>query len=90
VATTPEICPNCGAELPQRARACPECGADEATGWSENAGAEHLELPGEQFDYDDFVRREFGSGSPKPRGIKWFWWVTAVVVLIGMVIWLIR
>ena len=87
---TPEICPNCGAELPRRARACPECGADEATGWSENAGGENLDLPGGQFDYDDFVSQEFGSASPKPSGIQWFWWVTAVVVLICMMVWLVR
>ena len=87
---TPEICPNCGADLPRRARACPECGADEETGWAENAAAENLNLPGESFDYDDFVRQEFGARSPKPGGIKWFWWVTAVLVLAGMIYYLIR
>lgn len=87
---TPEICPNCGAEIPRRARACPECGADERTGWSESAGAENLDLPSEPFDYADFVSREFGSRSPKPRGIHWFWWLTAVVVLAAMVFFLVR
>ena len=28
---TPEICPNCGAEVPPRAKACPECGFDAST-----------------------------------------------------------
>jgi hypothetical protein len=28
----PEFCPNCGAEVPRKAKACPECGADEETG----------------------------------------------------------
>lgn len=87
---TPEICPNCGVELPRQARACPECGADETTGWSENAGREDLDLPEERFDYDEFVRREFGSASPKPGGIKWFWWLTAVMVLAAMVFFLVR
>src|ERR1041384_1119375 len=36
---TPEICPNCGAEVPRQAKACPECGSDEKTGWSEEAHA---------------------------------------------------
>ena len=49
----PEICPNCGAEVPPKARACPECGADEATGWSEEAHASGLDLPDEDFDYND-------------------------------------
>ncbi len=87
---TPEICPNCGAEVPRRARACPECGADERTGWSDSAAGEHLDLPSEPFEYDDFVNREFGSRSPKPRGIHWFWWLTAVLVLAAMVFFLVR
>ena len=36
---TPENCPNCGADVPARAKACPACGADEQTGWSEQAYA---------------------------------------------------
>jgi len=30
------ICPVCGTEVPGNAAACPECGADEKTGWSRN------------------------------------------------------
>lgn len=85
----PEICPNCGAELPRRAKACPECGADETTGGSEGEGVEHLGLPEEHFDYQEFAEREFGSKSPKPRGIPWFWWLVAVLVLAAMVRFLI-
>lgn len=77
----PETCPNCGAEVPPKARACPECGADEQTGWSEAASADGLDLPDENFDYDDFVKREFGGKSPVPRGIQWYWWVVALVLL---------
>ena len=77
----PESCPHCGAEVPPRAKACPECGADEQTGWSQVAKADGLDLPDENFDYDDFVKREFGSKTPVPRGIQWYWWVIALVVL---------
>lgn len=80
----PEICPNCGAEVPRNAKACPECGSDEKTGWSENARASDLGLPDENFDYDDFIKREFG-GERKPRGIGWFWWLVAVIVLAALV-----
>jgi uncharacterized membrane protein YvbJ len=78
---TPEICPNCGARVPSGAKACPECGSDEQTGWSEEASASDLDLPEEKFDYDDFVEREFGGKSPVPRGIHWLWWVTALLLL---------
>jgi hypothetical protein len=79
---SPDVCPHCGADIPPDARACPECGADEETGWSEDAGTEGLELPEENFNYEEFVKREFsGRKSPVPHGIHWFWWVIAVLIL---------
>jgi hypothetical protein len=86
----PEICPNCGAEVPRKARACPECGADEATGWSEKAGASGLDLPDENFDYDDFVKREFGEKSPVPRGVAWYWWVVALALAVAFIVFWLR
>jgi hypothetical protein len=79
----PEICPNCGSKVPRKAKACPECGADENTGWSETASAGNLGLPDEEFDYDEFVKEEFGPGAAKPRGISWLWWFVALL-LIGL------
>lgn len=38
------VCPNCGAEVPWGALACPECGSDEETGWSEEATYQDLGL----------------------------------------------
>ena len=78
----PEICPNCGAEIPPKAKACPECGSDEQTGWSEKARYDDLNLPDEDFDHDEFVRREFGPESAKPHGISWLWWIIALVIAI--------
>ena len=43
----PEYCPNCGAEVPSNAKACPACGSDEQTGWSDKAYADNLGLPDE-------------------------------------------
>lgn len=84
----PEICPNCGVEVPRKARACPGCGADEKSGWSEDAYAERLGLPDDKFNYDEFVKGEFGeAGRPeiRPRGISWFWWVVAVLLCLAFV-----
>ena len=86
----PEICPNCGAEVPHKARACPECGADEKTGWSDEAYASGLDLPDETFDYNDFVKREFGGKSPVPRGIHWFWWIVALVLATAFIAFWLR
>ena len=81
---SPEICPNCGAEVPPKATACPQCGSDEKTGWSEEARTDGLDLPDENFSYDEFVQREFGGKSPKPRGLSWLWWLVAVLLLIAI------
>jgi hypothetical protein len=82
----PEVCPSCGAEVPPKAKVCPECGADEKTGWSEEARADKLGLPEENFDYGEFVEREFGGAkkSPVPRGIHWFWWVVGILLTIAI------
>jgi hypothetical protein len=77
----PETCPNCGADVPPNAKSCPECGSDENTGWSDEAHFGNLGLPDEDFDYEDFTKREFGSKSPVPRGLHWWWWVVAIVLL---------
>lgn len=84
--TPPEICPVCGEEVPRNALACPECGADHQSGWREDA-QDRLDLPEADFDYDDFVEREFGSGSKRNR-LHPVWWITALVLLIAM-LWLL-
>jgi hypothetical protein len=81
----PETCPNCGAEVPHHAKACPECGSDEETGWSEQARYDSLDLPDENFNYEEFTRREFGGEKVVPRGLHWFWWLVAVLLLLGLV-----
>ena len=80
----PEICPNCGAMVPHRAKACPECGSDDETGWADDAVAQRLGIPDDSFDYDEFVRGEFADrrSELRPRGIAWLWWGVAVLLLV--------
>jgi len=85
----PEICPQCGATVPPRARACPSCGSDETTGWSDKAVADRLDLPDDSFDYEEFARREWGPAQPRQRRWAWWWWLVAVV-LIAMLLGLLR
>ena len=81
----PEVCPVCDHEVPRSALACPECGADHNSGWREDAETyAALDLPDEEFNYDKFVREEFGS-SFKPPGLKLIWWLTAILIIIGSV-----
>ena len=82
----PEICPVCGATVPRTALACPGCGADHNSGWDEEAtGLDGVDLPGENFDYDHFVEREFG-GKVKPADQKMVWWVVGIVLLVVVVV----
>jgi len=74
--------------VPRGARACPQCGADETTGWSERAEGQRLDLPDDEFDYDEFVQREFSQEKPKARpAIGWFWWTVALLLLLSFLLW---
>ena len=86
---TPAVCPVCGEDVPRRALACPECGADHNSGWREDAESyDGVDLPGD-FDYEEFTRQEFGR-SPKPAGISPIWWVTAIVLLVLTLLYFVR
>ena len=77
--------------MPRGALACPECGADERSGWQEEADATGgLDLPDEEFDYGEFVQREFGEPQVKPEGIGWAWWAAAVAALLAFAAMLLR
>ena len=74
--------------MPRGAAACPECGADERSGWRDE-GADGLDLPDEDFDYGEFVQREFGR-EIKPAGMAWAWWAAAVAALLALAAMLFR
>lgn len=81
--TAPDLCPVCGAEVPEGARACPECGSDEKTGWSEGAKYDSLGIPhDESFSYDDFVKREFGGAKPRRKN-QALWVAVAFGILLA-------
>lgn len=82
---TPEVCPVCGEDVPPRALACPECGADHNSGWKEDT-ADGLDLPDEDFNYEEFTKREFGTAK---SSIKPIWWITAVILLAAFAFWLV-
>lgn len=94
-------CPVCGHEVRAGAAACPECGADERTGWNleepawlpDTAGYDTE--AGDDFDYQAFLRREFGEGESGGRSRLWppgplFWRsLAASLALIGLLTWII-
>jgi uncharacterized membrane protein YvbJ len=81
----PEVCPVCGEDVPRDSLACPKCGADHNSGWGGDADTyDAVNLPDEDFNYDEFVEQEFGS-SPKPTAIKTFWWIIAIVLIVAFI-----
>ena len=79
-------CPVCGEEVPGGSKSCPECGACEKSGWS-GTGAD--DLPDDEFDYDEFVANEFGSG-PKKSQVQWMWVIVAAVLFVVLAWGLLR
>lgn len=87
-------CPACGKSLSPNARSCGGCGATrEGNEWFGPEAYDGLGLDGEEFDYDEFLRREFGEEgagrshwflrmTPKER----LWWVTAVILLLAFIL----
>jgi hypothetical protein len=83
---SPELCPVCKEEVPPGALACPECGADHNSGWREDADAyDGVDLPDEDFNYNDFVKREFGA-RVKPTGLKIVWWLVGLLVILAFLL----
>ncbi|MGC8829469.1 MAG: zinc ribbon domain-containing protein [Verrucomicrobiia bacterium] len=84
----PEICPNCGAFVPENALACPECGSDYETGWSERAYSQRLDLPDEEFDYDEFIKEEFEKQEKGQfRKHRALWGLIAIIIVIIILNW---
>lgn len=86
-------CPNCGALVPDTLPACPECGADETTGWSDKARAQQLGIPDdEDFDYEEFIDSEFGDDrkhQASRHGAHPIWIGTGILLLITFLAWLL-
>ncbi|MBL9199441.1 MAG: zinc ribbon domain-containing protein [Opitutaceae bacterium] len=75
----PAECANCGASIPRAARACPECGADERSGWRDNEATRYdgLDLP--ETAFDEPAARPAPRRSPHP-----VWLVVGALMLLAM------
>jgi hypothetical protein len=84
-------CPHCGESVPARALACPGCGSDAKSGWSEDADVWGGDIPtghgdddDDGFDYEEFLKREglAEDGAPSRDDIKRQRVVQLVVLLV--------
>jgi len=77
------VCPNCGEEVPANAKACPHCGSDEKTGWSEHIYMDGISTPLEDDEYDEILEKEFPHERPIRRlKVSWIAIVGAVVLVL--------
>ncbi len=81
----PEVCPQCGTEIPADSLSCPECGSCEQTGWSEQARDQSLDLPDAHFDYDEYVQQEFGESRGSSRHSRRAGWIVVTTLLLLVV-----
>jgi len=77
----PEECANCGASIPRNAHACPECGADERTGWREVSIYDGLDLPEESASDTTPARKH----SRAPGSLPWHGILLVIVLLIVLI-----
>jgi len=77
----------CGTEVPPSARACPECGADDTTGWNEDRAVyDGLDLPDDEFDYNEYLKKEFGNAEKTGRKTNklWIWLILIGIALVAL------
>jgi hypothetical protein len=66
--------------IKKSAKACPYCGSDEQTGWSEGTYLDNIDL-GDEVDYDELLRNEFPHLAP-PLKRKWSWKAVAGAIVL--------
>ena len=88
---TPEVlsyvCPFCGCEV-RVGKSCPGCAKKikkpQRRSWHQDKSKDGLNLPDDDFDYEKFVAREFGKAPHLALGVKWYWWLLGVALLVAM------
>jgi uncharacterized membrane protein YvbJ len=73
-------CPHCQEDINKNAAACPHCGSDEMTGWSEKNYLDEIDLPDED-DYEEIRQNEFEDEKKKAANRTWII-ITGAIVLV--------
>lgn len=79
-------CEHCGAEVSPNAKGCHACGATRQGGeWRHLETYDGIDLPDDEFNYEEFLEKEFGSTHAQDRR-KLFWRIVAGVLLIAFIL----
>ncbi len=52
--------------------------------WEQDKLYDGLDLPDEDFNYDEFVAKKFGYLPHKKIGVKLYWWILGIFLLVLM------
>lgn len=81
------LCPFCDHDV-RVGESCPGCAGKKKRAprpakksWRQDKTYDGLDLPDDDFDYKEFVAREFGGKPHRQLGVKWYWWLLGVVLL---------
>jgi len=83
--SAPDECANCGASIPRDARSCPECGADERTGWRETSLYDNLDLPEEAWQEEGSAQTPPARQAPRINGVAWYWWCAGALLIVLLI-----
>ncbi len=90
------VCPHCGSDVPTGAASCRECGASDESGWDDDdgiAGAfSEAYAPDTDFDYDEFINREFpehAEPSAESQSTRWFAGLVVAIVCIAFLLYVL-
>ena len=77
------VCPHCGAEVPASKHFCRECGASDEIGWEADGPWDGGLSSGEDFDYEEYIEREFPNDRPSAgkNQLVRFLFLTIIVLL---------
>ncbi|MEZ6129975.1 MAG: hypothetical protein R3C59_14930 [Planctomycetaceae bacterium] len=72
-------CPFCGEDVMAGAKVCRACGASDDCGWQES---DEFDTATDDFDYEEFVSREFPDSDGEHRAASPPTWVRLVILAI--------
>ena len=72
-----KLCPGCTKKLPKK--------ASKKHPWQQDTSKDGLDLPDDDFDYNEFCKQEFSRLPHRILGLRWYWWLLGVAVLLAMI-----
>jgi hypothetical protein len=79
------LCPGCGREVRVGSQGCPQCNQLDPWEQDDTEIYDGLDLPDDKFDYQQFLKNEFGDKKINTNGLSLFWWIVAIILLIALI-----